>query len=193
MSVTSWGKCSIFVQEVGSAKNEWDKLDTPKEDSTQVNPTKGDTLTATEEGGGTVDRKTKKSTYELAYQLYIKKGVAQPFQTIDGVVEGNYRVAVQPEDPELPGVYMGNTSVGAEEAYTTADGALVTYTHSALIPDGDPVAKTTNKNGEDVYCSYRWRKIKATKGGNGKYALNFSHPAGSKESGDIHESYTEIK
>lgn len=191
MSVTSWGKCSIFVQKVGSKKNEWDKLDTPKEDSTQITPTKGDTMTQTEEGGGTVDRKTKKSTYEAAYQLFYKKGVAQPFQTIDGVVEGNYRLAIQPEDPELPGVYMGNTTVGAEEAYTTADGALITYTHSALIPDGDPVAKTVDGKNDDVYCAYRWRIITAVKQSGGKYALTFKYPEGSTEgTGDITETYT---
>lgn len=191
MSVTSWGKCSIFIQKVGTKKNEWDKLDTPKEDSTQVTPTKGDTMTQTEEGGGTVDRKTKKSTYEAAYQLFYKKAVAQPFQTIDGVIEGNYRLAIQPEDPELPGVYMGNTTVGAEEAYTTADGALITYTHSALIPDGDPVAKTTDDKGDDVYCAHRWRIITATKQSGGKYALTFKYPEGSTEgTGDITETYT---
>ena len=192
MSVTSWGKCSIFIQKVGTKKNEWDKLDTPKEDSTQITPTKGDTMTQTEEGGGTVDRKTKKSTYEAAYQLFYKKAVAQPFQTIDGVIEGNYRLAIQPEDPKLPGVYMGNTTVGAEEAYTTADGALITYTHSALIPDGDPVAKTTDAKGEDVYCAYRWRIITATKQSGGKYALTFKYPEGSTEgTGDITETYTD--
>ena len=191
MSVTSWGKCSIFIQKVGTKKNEWDKLDTPKEDSTQITPTKGDTMTQTEEGGCTVDRKTKKSTYEAAYQLFYKKAVAQPFQTIDGVIEGNYRLAIQPEDPELPGVYMGNTTVGAEEAYTTADGALITYTHSALIPDGDPVAKTTDAKGDDVYCAYRWRIITATKQSGGKYALTFKYPEGSTEgTGDITETYT---
>lgn len=193
MSVTSWGKCSIFIQPVGSAKNEWDKLDTPKEETTQVTPTKGDTMTQTEEGGGTVDRKTKKSTYEAAYQLFIKKGVSQPFKTIDGVVEGNYRLAIQPEDPELPGVYMGNTTVGAEEAFTTADGALITYTHSALIPDGDVVAKTTNKKNEDVYCAYRWRVIKATKSTGGKYVLKFSTPqAGETPPTEIEETYTSV-
>lgn len=191
MSVTSWGKCSIFIQKVGSKKNEWDKLDTPKENSTQITPTKGDTMTQTEEGGGTVDRKTKKSTYEAAYQLFYKKGVAQPFQTIDGVVEGNYRLAIQPEDPELPGVYMGNTTVGAEEAYTTADGALITYTHSALIPDGDPVAKTVDAKNDDVYCAYRWRIITAAKQAGGKYALTFKYPEGSTEgTGDITETYS---
>lgn len=183
MSVTAWGKCTIFVKDLNTEGANWKKIDTPKEDTTQVTPTKGDTLTATEEGGGTVDRKTKKSTYELAYQLFVKKGVAQPFQTIDGVVDGDYAVAVQPEDPELPGVYMGKTSIGCEEAYTTADGALITYTHSALIPEGDKVAAATNKKGETVYCAYRWRVITATpvSGKTGEYTLAFKHPAGSEE------------
>lgn len=190
MSVTAWGKPGIFIQKVGVTKNEWYKIDTPKEDTTQVNPTKGDTMEAKEEGGGVVDRKVKKSTYELVYQLFIKKGVAQPFKTIDGIVEDNYRVAVQPEDADLPGVYMGNTSVGAEEAFTSADGALITYTHSALISEGDPVAKATNSKGEEVYCAYRWRKIVATKNSNGTYALKFFHPEGSSESGEIKETYS---
>lgn len=176
MSVIAWGKPSIFVQKIGDEA--WKKLDTPKEDSTSVTPTKGDVLEATEEGGGTVDKKTKKSTYELAYQLYVKKGVTQPFKTIDGLVEGNYRIAVQPEDPELPGVYMGKTTIGAEEAFTSADGALITYTHSALIPDGDNVAATTNAKGETEYCAYRWRIIQATAGTDGTYTLKFKSPEG---------------
>lgn len=180
MSVTAWGKCSIFVKNLNESGANWKKLDTPKEDTTQVSPSKGDTLTATEEGGGTVDRKTKKSTYELAYQLFVKKGVAQPFKTIDGVVEGDYAVCVQPEDPELPGVYMGKTSIGVEEAYTTQDGALITYTHSALIPDGDSVAATTDQKGDTVYCAFRWRIITATavSGKAGEYTLSFKHPEG---------------
>lgn len=192
MSVTSWGICAIFIQEVGATKNEWDKLPTPKEDTTQVNPQKGDTMTQNEEGGGTVDRKTKKSTYEAVYQLFIKKNQSQPFKTIDGVIEGNYRLAIQPDDAELPGVYMGNTTVGAEESYTTKEGAAIKYTHSALIPEGDVVAKTTNKKNEDVYCAYRWRVITATKGTGGKYALTFKKPQdGDTPPAEITETYAE--
>lgn len=190
MSVTAWGKCSIFVKDLNTKDAKWKKLDTPKEDTTQVNPSKGDTLTATEEGGGTVDRKTKKSTYELVYQLFLKKGKAQPFKTIDGIVEGNYAVAVQPEDAELPGVYMGNTTIGVEESFTTADGALITYTHSALIPEGDPVAATTDSNDQTVYCAYRWRIITATAvtgSENNEYTLTFKKPT------DAEGNETEIK
>ena len=189
MSVIAWGKPSIFVQKVGTEKNEWIKLDTPKEDSTQLNPTKGDTMEAKEEGGGLVDRKVKKSTYELVYQLYIKKGKAQPFKTMDGLVEGNYRIAVQPEDPEIPGVYLGNSSIGAEEALSPTEGSTITYTHSALTPDGDPVAKTTDENNNEVYCALRWRIITATKGQGDKYALTFKHPFGTAAGEVITETY----
>lgn len=193
MSVTSWGKCAIFIQEVGATKNEWDKLSTPKEGTTQVNTTKGDTMTQNEEGGGTVDRKTKKSTYEAVYQLFVKKNQSQPFKTIDGVIEGNYRLAIQPEDAEIPGVYMGNTTVGSEESYTTEEGAAIMYTHSALIPEGDIVAKTTNKKNEDVYCAYRWRVITATKGEKGKYALTFKKPQdGATPPTVIEETYSGV-
>ncbi len=178
MSVIAWGIPTIFIKDLSSNGNNWTKIDTPKEGTTQVTPTKGDTQTATEEGGGTVDRKTKKSTYELAYQLFIKKGVAQPFVAIDGIVEGNYAVAVQPEDPDIPGVYMGKTTIGVEEAFTSEDGALNTYTHSALIPDGDTNASVTNSNGETVYCSFCWRVIKATKveSKQNEYTLTFTAP-----------------
>ena len=59
MSVTTWGKPSIYVRDLSAATNNWKKLDTPKEDTTQLNPTKGDTTEAKEEGGDIVeDRKS---------------------------------------------------------------------------------------------------------------------------------------
>lgn len=191
MSVIAWGKPSIFVQKVGTSKNEWVKLDTPKESTTQLNPTKGDTMEAKEEGGGIVDRKVQKSTYELVYQLFVKKNIAQPFKTVDGIIDGNYRVAVQPEDPEIPGVYMGNTAISAEESLSSSDGSLISYTHSGLIPDGDVVAKTTDNKGDDVYCALRWRIITATKGSDNKYSLKFKHPFGDAAGEEITETYSE--
>lgn len=183
MSVTTWGKPSIYVRNLSDATNNWKKLDTPKEDTTQLNPTKGDTTEAKEEGGGIVDSKTTKSTYELVYQEFIKKGLPQPFPTIDGIIEGNYAIAVQPEDAENPGCYIGNSTVSVEESYSSADGALMQYTHKALVPEGDEVAKTTNKKGETVYCQFRWRIItaKKAKGKTDEYVLTFKHPAGATD------------
>lgn len=180
MAVIGWGKPNIFVKKLDGNTTNWTKLDTPKEDTTQLTPTKGDVLEATEEGGGTVDKKTKKSTYELAYQLFVKKGVKQPFKTVDGIVEGNYAVAVQPEDPSIPGVYIGKSTIGAEEAMTSADGGLITYTHSALIPEGDTNAATKDEAGNTVYCQFRWRIFTATAVAEkqGEYTLTIEHPTG---------------
>lgn len=190
MSVIAWGKPNIFVQKIGTEKNEWIKLDTPKEGTTELSPSKGDTMEAKEEGGGIVDRKVQKSTYELAYQLFVKKDIPQPFKTMDGIIDGNFRIAVQPEDATIPGIYMGNTTIGAEESLSSTDGSLITYTHSGLIPDGDAVAKTSDNNGDDVYCALRWRIITATKGSGNKYSLVFKHPYGDSAGEVITESYS---
>lgn len=183
MSVTTWGKPTIYVRNLSQDTNNWKKLDTPKESTTQLNPTKGDTSEAKEEGGAIVDSKTKKSTYELVYQLFIKKGVAQPFPTIDGLIEGNYAIAVQPEDAENPGIYIGKSEVSVEESFTSEDGALMQYTHKALVPEGDEVSKTTNKKGETVYCQMRWRIItaKLAKSKTDEYVLSFKHPTGAAD------------
>lgn len=183
MSVITWGKPSIYVRDLSSATNNWKKLDTPKENTIQLNPTKGDTTEAKEEGGGIVDSKTAKSTYELVFQEFIKKGISQPYPTIDGLIEGNYAIAVQPEDAENPGCYIGKSTVSVEESYTSEDGALMQYTHKALVPEGDDVAKTTNKKGETVYCQFRWRIItaKKAKGKEGEYVLTFKRPAGATD------------
>ena len=74
-------------------------------------------------------------------------------------------------------------TVSVEESYTSEDGALMQYTHKALIPEGDEVAKTTNKKGETVYCQFRWRIITAKKAKSkvDEYVLTFKHPAGATD------------
>lgn len=176
MSVLTWGKPNLFVKNLDEGDANWTKLDTPKEDTTELTPTKGDALEATEEGGAIVDKKAKKSTYELAYQIFQKIGKALPFTSIDGVIEGNWAIAVQPEDTTGPGIYIGKSSISAEESYTPADGALVTYTHSAVVPEGDDVAKTTDKAGNTVYQQFCWKVIKATAAADSKYTLVFTDP-----------------
>ena len=130
MSVITWGKPSIYVRDLSVATNNWNKLDTPKEDTTQLNA-----------------------------------------------------IAVQPEDAENPGCYIGKSTVSVEESYSSADGALMQYTHKALVPEGDEVAKTTNSKGETVYCQFRWRIItaKKAKGKTDEYVLTFKHPAGATD------------
>ena len=64
-----WGKCSIIVKDLDVENSKWIKLPTPKEDSTQLQPTKGDKKEATVEGGENEDVKYGKNKYELAYTI----------------------------------------------------------------------------------------------------------------------------
>lgn len=183
MAVTGWGKPSIFVKRLDKAAEgeyPWKKIDTPKENTTQLNPTKGDVLEAKEEGGATIDKKTKKSTYDLVYQLYVKKNKKQPFTSIDGLIEGEYAVAVQPEDSKGTGIYIGKSTIGTEEGFTSADGGLITYTHSALVPEGDETAKVTLEDNTEEFAQVIWKVITATKdttAATDGYKLEFKDPS----------------
>lgn len=164
--VINWGKCTIFVQKLNGSTAAtaagWTKLPTPKEDTTELTTNDGDTLEAREEGGALVDVVRKSSTYELAYGLFHKNGIALPLKAINGVVGGDYALALQPEDPKTAGIYMGRTSVSTNDTYTTADGGLTTYTHSAKVPDGDSNAEATDENGATVYQQMCRKIVTAT-------------------------------
>lgn len=179
--VLAWGKYYVFVNKLVNGKIQdgaWIQLPVPKEGTTAVNPTQGDKQEAKEEGGGIVDTRRSKSTFELVYDLFVKKGEQMPFEEykVDGVIMGEYAVAVQPaEDPSVQGVYMGNTALSTAPGMSSTEGAYETYTHSARIPTGDDVAKVII-DGETHYRSVCWKVITATKGANG-YSLTFADPA----------------
>ena len=75
------------------------------------------------------------NTYALVYQIRIAKGKTMPFEHNDGIVAHQYAVAVQPEDPLVPGVMIDKSTVSAEDNFTTEEGGSITYTHDALKPE----------------------------------------------------------
>lgn len=137
MAVIGWGKPTIVISKLDDEGNPttWTEVPTPAENTTSLTTTKGDKTEAKLEGGANEDVKYGKNTYALAYQIRIAKGKTQPFVALDGVVEGEYAVAVQPEDPAVPGIMMKKSVVSAEDAYTSADGGAIIYTHDALQPN----------------------------------------------------------
>ena len=137
MAVIGWGKPTIVISKLDN-KGEpttWSEVPTPAEDSTNLTTTKGDKTEAKLEGGANEDVKYGKNTYALAYQIRVAKDKIQPFNAIDGVVEGEYAVAVQPEDPAVPGIMMKKSVVSAEDTYAAAEGGAIIYTHDALQPN----------------------------------------------------------
>lgn len=136
MAVIGWGRPTIVISKLDSSgePTTWSEVPTPAEDSTSLATTKGDKTEAKLEGGANEDVKYGRNTYALAYQIRVAKGKTMPFTALDGVVDGEYAVAVQPEDPSVPGIMIKKSVVSAEDTYSTAEGGAIIYTHDALQP-----------------------------------------------------------
>ncbi len=140
MSVLSWGKCRIFIKNIDDTTAEWKELATPVEDSTELSTEKGDKTEATIEGGENEDVRYSKNTYALAFTIRAAKGRKKPLKDSDGIIEGNYAVALQPEDPTTSGLMIDKSTASVEDTWTSADGGQWAYTFDALKPDeGDQV------------------------------------------------------
>ena len=150
MAQIGWGKPRIFIKDLEAEAGTWKEVPTPVENSTVLTPTKGDKQEAKLEGGANEDVRYNSNTYELAYQIRVAKGKVMPFEHVDGIVALQYAVAVQPEDPLVPGVLIDKSVVSAEDNFSTEEGGSITYTHDVLKP-------TT---GNQV----KWGVIKVTEG-----------------------------
>jgi hypothetical protein len=177
--VLPWGKYNVFIKDLDAGEAaKWTLLPTPKEQTVALNPTQGEKLEAKEEGGGIVDSKRAKSTYEVVYALFQKKGEKHPLadKTVDGMVIGNYALAIQPaEDTAVQGIYCGKTTIAAEDSLSSQEGGATQYTHSCVIPEGDTVAKVTIDE-IDHYRSICWKVITAEKASGDGYTLTFKDP-----------------
>ena len=179
--VLPWGKYNVFTKDLDAENANWILLPIPREGSTAINTTAGDKLEAKEEGGGIVDAKYSKSTYEVVYDLFQKKGKVHPLaaKNVDGVIVGNYALAIQPaEDTAVQGIYVGKSTISSTENLSSTDGGYTSYTHSCAIPEGDSNAALTI-DGITHYRSICWKKITATPvtGQDGQYTLAFADPS----------------
>ena len=135
MAQIGWGKPRIFIKDLDATGGAWKEVPTPVENSTTLTPTKGDKQEAKLEGGANEDVRYSKNTYALAYQIRLAKKKVMPFAHDDGIVAHQYAVAVQPEDPLVPGIMIDKSTVSAEDNFSTEEGGFITYTHDALQPD----------------------------------------------------------
>lgn len=138
MSILSWGKCTIShtpsVSGAPGSSATWTDIDTPKEDTTKLTPTAGNTVEATEEGGGLVDARTGKTKYQLEWYNFVKKGVERPFTDDDGIITGEHAIRVIPEDDTCEGIQIDRSTITVQEEYTPADGKLLHYIVKVLKP-----------------------------------------------------------
>lgn len=151
MSILSWGKCTITKTESTggepSASATWVEIDTPKEDTTKLTPTAGTEKTANEEGGELVDALFGKNTFQLEFDIFVKKGKERPFTDNDGIVSGEWAFRVVPSDEACEGLQIDRAVVRVEENYTTADGILLHHVVKCLKPKTGNTVKAYTKSG----------------------------------------------
>lgn len=130
MGILKWGKPLIQIGKLGAndaAPSSWITIDNPVEDSTKLTTNDGDIQEARGEGGELVDVKKKRNSYEFAFELFVKQGVALPVQDVDGLVEGFYAMRLLPEDQSLDGIQFAKAVLTAGDTYNTADGQRKPY------------------------------------------------------------------
>ena len=136
-----WGKPKIFIKDLGTVGAKWELLPTPVEDSTQLNPTKGDKLEAPIEGGENEAVKYKRNKYELGYSLRQAKGRKPPMPATDGVVKNEYAVMLQPEDPTTNGFLIERTAPTYLDSFDASKGGTWDVVHDALAPESGNTVK----------------------------------------------------
>lgn len=138
--ILSWGKPRIFLKKIGDATAAIIELFTPVEDSTELTTTKGDKKEAKIEGGENEAVKYSKNTYALAAAIRLgfedEANRKKPIEDHDGVIDGEFELFLQPENPSAPGLHMRRSTISVEDSYTAADGVTLTYTFDA-IKDGN--------------------------------------------------------
>ena len=138
MAVLTWGIGSLEHKDsVGGepkAEGAWDKIDIPTQDSLKVETKEGETIEAKDEAGNVVDSRTTPSSYEIIFDLFVKKGVALPFTDKDGIIDGEHAFRYIPEDPTCQGWQADRTTVSSSILFSTKEGAKYRYKVKVLKP-----------------------------------------------------------
>ena len=138
MAVLAWnyGKFETVESEGGEPKaaSQWTQIDVPKKDSLKVDPKEGETKEALDEQGNIVDSKTTPATYEILWEMFVKKGVEPPFDGEDGVIAGEHAFRFTPDDPACKGGRVDRATVSAAISFSTSEGTLYKYKAKVLKP-----------------------------------------------------------
>lgn len=134
MKALSWGKPRIFIAPIADGtEGEWVEVKTPVENTTKLTTTKGDKKEAKVEGGENECVKYNRNTYALEFEIRVgleNDGTLTqlPFDDVDGVIATTYAIKVQPENPEVQGIYIKNAVVSLEDNWDAENGKINKYT-----------------------------------------------------------------
>lgn len=132
MSLLGWGKCRLFGKDLDTVGAKWEEWPTPIENTTVLETTKGDKQEAKIEGGENEDVRYAKSTYVLNANIRAAKGRKKPIQDSDGIIDHNYAIAVQPEDPDAIGVFIPKAKPSVADTWSTEEGGIWEFAFDAL-------------------------------------------------------------
>lgn len=132
MAVLSWGKPAIYIKKDGESA--FTKLPDAVEGTVTLATTKGSKTEAKVEGGENEDVRYQKNTYVLNVTIRVAKGRKAPIEDNDGIIDGNFELYLQPEDPACVGFYMPKSTCSVEDSWSSADGGQWAYAFDALKP-----------------------------------------------------------
>ena len=81
-----------------------------------------------------VDSKTTPATYEITWEMFVKKGVEPPFDGEEGVIAGEHAFRFTPDDPTCKGWRVDRATVSATISFSTSEGTLYKYKAKVLKP-----------------------------------------------------------
>lgn len=137
MSVLSTGQPKIEIAKLDKFDNigEWVEIDVPKDGTTSLETSEGDTTEYLQEGGGKVDVEKKECSYTFVFDLFVKKGFKKPIVDKNGVVVDNYALRLSPKDKECYGLIIYKAQVACISSYSVADGMICQYKFEGLQTD----------------------------------------------------------
>lgn len=133
--VLSWGKCSVTATPIsGTGYNSTAPIifDTIVEGSTSMEPSQGDKTEAKIEGGAVEAAKYGANGYTLSFQERIGSEDSLKLTNHNGVVNGEFKVTIVPENSAAKTVRINKASANVQLSYSSADGLIATYSFTAL-------------------------------------------------------------
>lgn len=138
--ILSWGECDVYVKEAGATT--YKKEPKPVDKSTTVEATEGKKLEAPVEGGALEASAQMTNTYLAKYQLRVAESKNSNITHLDGVVDGEFSLAIVPKNKAAMGVVIDRASSHVlDSTYNSEEGIVDEYRFPVLKPETGKMVK----------------------------------------------------
>lgn len=135
--VLAWGKPTLKAKKLGTngqPTGNWIVIHTPVKDTTKLSVTKGEKKEAKIEGGENEAVRYAANNYTLEFSVRQVDGRADWVEDVDGIVAGEYLIALQPENPAMKGIQLDRCVISVEDDFSSEEGFSKKYTCDVLKP-----------------------------------------------------------